>query len=273
MGNDDGGAAFHKFGQGVLYDVFALGIDGGGGLIEHEHGGVMHVGADEGNELALAYREHGATLHYVVLVLAGQLRNEVVGTKIFGGLNNGFHADGVVSEGDVVVNGIGKQEDVLQHNCDVIAEEVLRVVAYAFSIDKDFSFLKFVKATEEVDNAGFARTGGANQGQRLAAGYFEGDVFEHIFIAFVGKPHVFKLNFSVNSIFYKCARIFNYIVRIEHAENAFGTDHAHLKGVELICQFANRAKKHVYIKDVGNKVANGNVALQHFARAPPHNES
>ncbi len=108
----------------------------------------MHVGADERDELPLPDREHGASFHYVVLVLPWEFGNEVVRSEILCGLYDGFQTYGFVSEGDVAVDGVGEEEHVLQHHCDVFAKEFLRIMAYAFVVDEDFAFLEFVEATE-----------------------------------------------------------------------------------------------------------------------------
>src|SRR5690606_24015995 len=59
--DDDAGASLHQLLEGALDQFLRLGVDVGGGLVEHEQDvGVLHQGSGEGDELLLAGREAGA---------------------------------------------------------------------------------------------------------------------------------------------------------------------------------------------------------------------
>ena len=60
MGDDDTGAVFHEASEGVLDEFFRLGVEGGGGFVEDEDGGVFEDGAGDGDALALAAGEFDA---------------------------------------------------------------------------------------------------------------------------------------------------------------------------------------------------------------------
>ena len=62
VGDDEGGASVHQVGEGLLDEVLALRVEGGGGLVEDEDGGVVQDGAGDGEALLLAAGEPDAAL-------------------------------------------------------------------------------------------------------------------------------------------------------------------------------------------------------------------
>lgn len=57
VGDDDGGSADHDAVEGLLDAFLGLGVEGAGGLVEEEDGGVLDNGSGDGNPLLLASRE------------------------------------------------------------------------------------------------------------------------------------------------------------------------------------------------------------------------
>lgn len=54
VGNDQGGAILHEFFEGGLNPPFRFGIQGRGGFVQNEDGGISEQGAGDGDALALA---------------------------------------------------------------------------------------------------------------------------------------------------------------------------------------------------------------------------
>jgi len=54
VGDDDGGTVAHQFFEGVLDESFRFGIEGGGGFVEDEDGGIAEDSAGDAESLALA---------------------------------------------------------------------------------------------------------------------------------------------------------------------------------------------------------------------------
>ncbi len=73
-------SAVEAGGNGLLEQVFRLGVDGGGSLVEHENGGVAVEGADKGQKLLFAQTEIERTLADTGLKPLGQAADKAVQT-------------------------------------------------------------------------------------------------------------------------------------------------------------------------------------------------
>jgi hypothetical protein len=156
VGNDDGGAALGELVQGALDDGLALGVDARCGLVQDEDTWVVDIGPHEADELPLPNGEHGSALHDVVIVATGKFLDEIVHTEVLGGLHHGLAGDGSIAEGDVVVDGVGEEEDVLQDHGHALAQPVLLIIADVHAIDGDAALIELVETAKEVDDAGLA---------------------------------------------------------------------------------------------------------------------
>ena len=54
MGHDDGGAVFHQVIEGLLHELFRLGVQCGGRLVEDHDGRVFQHGPGDAQALALS---------------------------------------------------------------------------------------------------------------------------------------------------------------------------------------------------------------------------
>src|SRR4051794_13909422 len=60
VGDDEGGAAGHEVVEGVEEESLAFAVEGAGGFVQDEHGGVFEEGSGDGDALAFAAGEGGA---------------------------------------------------------------------------------------------------------------------------------------------------------------------------------------------------------------------
>ena len=107
VGDDQSGAPRHQAWQGLLDQVFALGIQGAGGLVQQQNGGIHQQRPGNGQALALTAGKPQAGLAQVGLVAVGQLLDKVVG---MGGLGGGLHL-GVAGAGFAVA-------DIVRHRTE-----------------------------------------------------------------------------------------------------------------------------------------------------------
>ena len=77
VGDDDGGALGHHRGQRVADLVLLRRVDGGGGVVEHEHAGVGQDRPGDGDALALAAREREPALAEQRVVAVREVVHEV----------------------------------------------------------------------------------------------------------------------------------------------------------------------------------------------------
>ena len=118
VGDHQGGAALHQPFEGGLDEGLALGVEGAGGLVEQQDGGVLEEGAGNGDTLTLAAGQAQARLAGAGRIAFGQGGDEVMGgSGGGGGLDLGPRRTGA-AVGDVGGYGVVEQEGFLGHQGD-----------------------------------------------------------------------------------------------------------------------------------------------------------
>ena len=168
VGDDERGATFEQFFQGLLDRVLGLGIDAAGGFVEHEHFGVVDEHADERQELPLPMRERRTPLTHVLLIPVGQPLDEPVGPDEGGGLFDLLQRHVRVVERQVALDRAGEEEHVLQHEPDVPPEMAQRKIADVDAIDQDLAFLDVVETQQQADDGRLPPARSADDGRALA---------------------------------------------------------------------------------------------------------
>ena len=273
MGDDEAGAALHQLVDGLLNQLLGFGIDGRGGLVEHDDAGLVHHGPHEANELALAHGERGAALHHGVGEAAGQALHEAAGPHEVGRPPDFLVRDSVVAQRNVVADGAGEQENVLQHHPNLAAQRAQVVIVQVAAVDVDVAFLDFVEAAEQVDDAGFARPGGPHEGNGLPRLHPEADVLEHPLGLVVGKPHVLELHVAAQRVGHVVAVVGQQVLIIEQLEDALGAHQAQLQGVEAVGNLADGAEEQRIVHNKGNEGALGDGAFNLALGGVPHQQA
>ena len=88
MRDDDRGAFGHQVGKRGLHQRFAFGVERRRGLVEDEDGRVLEQGAGDGEPLAFSAGEAKAFFADHRVVTLGEIEDEVVGERCFGGLDH-----------------------------------------------------------------------------------------------------------------------------------------------------------------------------------------
>lgn len=84
-----------------------------------------------------------------------------------------------VAEADVLADGSGKEEWVLQDDCEVTAEGDEVVLAQIDAVDQDGASSHVVETHHETGESGFACAGVANDGDGFTGLDGEGDIFQY----------------------------------------------------------------------------------------------
>ena len=79
VGDGEGGSVVGHLVDGVLDELFGLGVQGCCGFVQNEDGGVVDEGAGDGDTLAFTAREGVALLAYDGVVALGEPHDEIVG--------------------------------------------------------------------------------------------------------------------------------------------------------------------------------------------------
>ena len=181
VGDEDAGAAGDHAGEGEADAVFGVGVDGAGGLVEDEDGGRVGEGAGEADELLLAGGEGGAAFADGLVEAGREGADEVGDVDFFGGVLDVFVGDPAGAEADVVGDGAGEEERVLEDDAEAAAEGGEVLFADVDAVDENLAVLDVVEAHHEGDDGGLAGSGVADDGGGFAGGDGEGDAAEDPF--------------------------------------------------------------------------------------------
>ena len=120
--DEDGGAAGDHAREREANAEFGVGVDGGGGFVEDEDAGVVGQRAGEADELFLAGGESGAALADRLCELQRQGADEVADVDLVGGAFEALVGDPCRAEADVVGDGAGEEERILQDDAEALAK-------------------------------------------------------------------------------------------------------------------------------------------------------
>ncbi len=190
VGDDEGGAALHQVAQGILDQMFALGVQRTGGFVEDQDFGIGEDGAGDGDALLLAAGEFVAAFADDGFVAFVELQDEVVGIGFLGGCLD-FRAGGVAfSVGDVVGDGAVEEIDILQDHGELGAVEFQGELADVGVVEADGAAGDVEETGDEIDEGGFSGARGANDGEGGAGANVQRDAIDDAFFGFVAEVDV-----------------------------------------------------------------------------------
>ena len=142
----------------------------GGGLVQDEDGGVLEVGARQGDALTLPSGEEPARITQDRVVAMGQTCDALVDAGRPGSRLDLLPGGVGTSQGDVVVDGLVGQGHVLQHDRHAREQPGESRVAHVDAADAHGAVVDVVEAGDEAGQGRLATTGGADErchGSRL----------------------------------------------------------------------------------------------------------
>ena len=137
--------------------------------------GILEQGAGDGHALLLPAGEGDAFLADQGVVALREGEDHIVDGGSPGGGFDHFLVGHVAPNaiGDVLADGAGEEEGLLFHDADLLAQVMAGIVLELHAVQVDCAAGVFVKARQQVDQGGLARTGGTQQGDRLAGCTFK----------------------------------------------------------------------------------------------------
>ncbi len=196
MGNDQSGAVLHQFFQGILDHPFTDGVHGTGGFVHDQDGGVECEHAGDAQQLSFAGGQVAPPFGQQGIESIGQAFDEGEGSRLAGGGVDGFPTDAVFVQVDVLGDGAGKQEGFLLHHADQCAQGAEGIMGNREVIDEYLTAEGFVDAVDQLDQAGFTGTCGADDGAFFARGNGTGKVVDDQGIA-ITKINLVKADFPL----------------------------------------------------------------------------
>ena len=183
--------------NGVLDQLLRLGVDGGGGLIQHEDARVGQHGTGKGNQLLLAGGETVAALTHIAVPAIFQLGHHRIRRH---GPCGGLHllVGGVqLAVADVLPDAAGEQVGILQHIADVGVEPQLAALAVVHAVNEDMSLRRLEEPAGQIDEGTLAGPRFAYDGHRGPLRDVEGEVLQHVLAAVgIAEGHIPELDLA-----------------------------------------------------------------------------
>ena len=199
--DEEGGAPAQQALDGVLDELLGAGVDGAGGLVQHEDARIAQHGAGEGDQLLFAGGEAVAALADVGEVAAVELVYDGVGGDGLGGGADLLVGGVQAAVADVVHDRAGEEVRVLQHIADGGVQPQLGALAVVAPVDEDAAGRGLKEAAGEIDERGLARAGLADDGDGGAGGDLQVEVGEHVLLAVgIAEGDVLKLDVAADGL-------------------------------------------------------------------------
>src|ERR1700729_3887675 len=173
VGDGDRGAARGEGVEGQLDGALGLGVQGAGGLVQHEHARVAQQGPGDGNALLLAAGEPvpaGADHGVVAVRQPGDQVVDLGGTGGVLDLGIGGLGPGVAQ---VLPHGGVQQVGLLADDANDRGEVGQPQVADVDSVDQDAAGGRVVQPGNQQGDGRLAGSGLAHQGERAARGHVD----------------------------------------------------------------------------------------------------
>src|SRR4029077_938556 len=159
-----------------INQMLGLGIQRRRRLVEDEDGVVTNQCPSDPDALALTAGQRRTAVATQTRVAVGHAADELVGIGEFGRLND-FLVGGIrAAEGDVVADGSPQQHGVLEHEADLGAQSVQRVIGDVGTVDRDAAAVQVPESWNEAYERRFPAAGRSDDAHQLSLSDRERDV-------------------------------------------------------------------------------------------------
>ena len=198
VGDDQGGAAHGQIVEGPLDLGLRHGVQGGGGFVQDQDGGILQEDSGDGYTLLLSAGQQSTALTDIGVKLVGHRHDIVIDLRPLGSLHHLFHGSAGAAVADILENGVGKQKHILLHDANVLVDGVLGHIPDILAVDGDGAAGDLVEPGNQLAQGGLAAAGGTDDGDGLAGLHIQADAVEHIQVAIVGEDHVADLDIALH---------------------------------------------------------------------------
>ncbi len=165
---------------------------------------------------------------------------------------------------DVLEDGAGEQERLLQDHGDVPAERGLGEIAHILAADQDLAAPDVVEAVQQRHRAGLAGAGRADQRHRLARLDPKADVAQHRDAVDVAEGDVLELDRAVDALGIERARPVTDVDRhVQDLEDPLPRRHGPLHDAVLHGERPDRVEEALDVEQEGDHHAEVELAAQH----------
>ena len=198
MRDDERSSALEQHQQRLLDELFHVGRDGTGRLVEDDNGGVFDHDAGKTDQLLFAGREPFAPLGELFIIAARQPLDALVGKDGLGGGDAFFVRRVRPAVADIVDHRSLEDERVLHEHAHLAAQRFEVDIAHVGAVDANAPLFDVVKAGQKVDDRRLARARRPHQSDALARLYMQVEVFEDVHPLFVREGHVVEVDLAAH---------------------------------------------------------------------------
>ena len=154
VGNDQGGAALRQGIKGTLDLGFCHTVQCGSGFVQDENGRVFQEDTGNGDPLLLSAGEKRAPFAHIGVKALGHSQNIIENFCFPGGLHHFLHGGIGFAVADIFKHRIGKEENILLNDADVLVQTLLGHIPNVQAVDADAAAVHIVKTGDQLAKIG-----------------------------------------------------------------------------------------------------------------------
>ena len=196
MGHDQGGAAEAELIQGLLNQDFRGVIQGAGGLIQDQDGGILQEDPGDAEALLLAAAEADAALADLGIIAMGEAHDVIMDIGPLRRLNDLLLGGVQAAVADILPHGVIEEIDILLDDADIPADALQGQGMDLLAVQEDLAAFHIIEMGNEMADGGLAAAGGAYEGILLAALDIQIDMAEDFLILIIGIGDIPELDMA-----------------------------------------------------------------------------
>ena len=260
VGDDDAGAPFHHFLHGILDGFFRSCVYVGGGFVQNQDAGIGHEGPGDGQQLSLALADVFPGSRQQSFIALRQQFDHFMAAAHLRCFFYLFCSRIFVGVLQVMMDGIGEENCILQHDAHVFPQAVPGDFFHILVVDPDSSFVGVVVAHQQIDHGGLAAAGGTYQCYLFARRNRKVKVLQHRFALHVTEFHVLETYGNLFLVFPdKAVQVLAGFV--QHLENTFRARDGGLQLPVDLGDFIDGTAELFGVHDEGGDDAHGDHAV------------
>ena len=189
MSYDKAGSPFHHPCKGILNLDLRSGVDGGGCLVQYEHGRKAQHHSGNTKQLFLALRQASSVLCNHRIIAIGKPLDEAVGMGLLGRLNDLLLRGFRLSHPYIVPDGSRPQPSLLKHHAVAGSQAPSGDIPDVRSVHLDGAAVHIIEPHQQIDHGGLAASGRPHDGHSLARPHLQIEVLYQLPIRHIGKMH------------------------------------------------------------------------------------
>ena len=159
LGDDDLGGVGDLFPESLPDHGIGVGIHRGGGVVQDQDLGLFQQSTCDTQALLLTAGNVGAALFDVGVVAIGEAADEVIGAGQLTGMDHFFVGGVGIAPAEVILDGAGEEDVLLEDHGDLIAEGFYIVVPDIDAAHFQSAGGNVIQTGNQLDQGGLGRTG------------------------------------------------------------------------------------------------------------------